>query len=87
MCVCAIVWMSVFELYKEMKMVTGCSDKIKLLFNEKLETMRFFLSKKMSKTSSSRNPNKHGAKRAWAIIGNPLVLFDIGSSFRILFLW
>ena len=42
MCGCAIVWMSVFELYKEMKMVTGCSDNIKLLLNEKLETMKFF---------------------------------------------
>ena len=39
---CAIVRMSVFELYKEMKMVTGCSDNIKLLLNEKLETMKFF---------------------------------------------
>ena len=42
MCVCAIVRMSVFELYKEMKMVTGCSDNIKLLLNEKLEAMKFF---------------------------------------------
>ena len=41
-CVYVCVWMSVFELYKEMKMVTGCSDNIKLLLNEKLETMKFF---------------------------------------------